>query len=185
MLSAEGLWFRYHKRAPWILEDLSLTIEPGERVGLCGPSGAGKSTIGRLLAGYRKPSRGAITSDGPVQLVMQHPERTMNPHWRIRDVLAEAGSTVDEALVEPHWLDRFPHELSGGELQRVNLARALLAEPRYVIADEISASLDAITQAQLWHHLVEYAEAHGVGVLAISHDQDLIAKVTQRTHRVE
>ncbi|MEV8376470.1 ATP-binding cassette domain-containing protein [Kribbella sp. NPDC056861] len=192
MLTAKDLWFRYDRRRPWIVQDVSLSIAPGEIVGLCGPSGSGKSTIGRLLAGLLTPDRGEVLLDSdrsgahPVQLVLQHPERAMNPQWRVRDILAESGAdpaelqAVDPDLVRPEWLGRFPHEISGGELQRVNLARALLTHPDYIVADEISASLDPITQARIWHLLLDRAEADSIGVLAISHDQDLLAAVTDR-----
>ncbi|MGZ0145952.1 ABC transporter ATP-binding protein [Kribbella sp. WER1] len=192
MLSADGVWFRYSDRTPWVVRDFSVTVEPGETAGLAGPSGVGKSTIGRLLAGLLRPDRGRLTGasrrTGPnlVQLVLQHPERAFNPSWKVRDILAESGADeatidgLDPDLVCPAWHDRFPHEISGGELQRVNLARALLARPRYLIADEITASVDALTQAQIWHLLLDHAAAHDIGVLAISHDRDLLAAVTDR-----
>jgi peptide/nickel transport system ATP-binding protein len=192
VLIAEHLWFRYREAGPWIVGDFSLSIEPGETVGLAGPSGAGKSTIGRLLAGLRAPARGRVTTGprspapNPVQLVLQHPERAMNPHWKIHAILAESGAEstdidgLDPELVHPGWHDRFPHEISGGELQRINLARALLTRPRYLIADEITASVDARTQARIWHLLLDQARAHDIGVLAISHDHDLLAVVADR-----
>ncbi len=196
-LTARDLRFRYHRNAPWVLEGASLSIEPGEVVGLFGPSGTGKSTLGRLLAGLLTPQSGSITLDGepvrrgprgacPVQIVLQHPELAMDPRWRVRDVLAETGAAppeiaeLDGALLGPHWLDRFPHEISGGELQRVNLARALLARPAFIVADEISASLDAITQARIWQQLDRVARAEGIGVLAISHDRPLLAEICGR-----
>jgi peptide/nickel transport system ATP-binding protein len=191
MLTATDLWFRYDRRAPWTVRAASLSIAPGEVVGLHGPSGSGKSTLGRLLAGILRPAKGRITVDGsrsrahPVQLVMQHPELAMNPSWKIRDVLSEAESPptarTETGLVDPDWLDRFPHEISGGELQRVNLARALLAKPRFLVADEITASLDAINQARIWHRLLDIARAEGLGILAISHDSALLTTVATRT----
>ncbi|WP_433294553.1 ABC transporter ATP-binding protein [Pseudonocardia sp. CA-142604] len=200
MLHADDLWFRYDTRLPWIVRGVSLRIEDGEVVGLRGPSGTGKSTLGRLLAGFAQPDRGSVTVDGaparpddharrahPVQLVLQHPERAVNPRWTVREILAETGASrtdidgLDHALVAPQWLDRFPHEISGGELQRVNLARALLARPRFIIADEISASLDAVTQARIWHLLLAETRSAGIGVLAISHDRPLLDVVADRT----
>ncbi|ADB33030.1 ABC transporter related protein [Kribbella flavida DSM 17836] len=195
MLTAEDLWYRYDRRSPWVVRGTSLSVAPGEVVGLRGPSGSGKSTVGRLLAGLLTPDRGEVrvgpradrSGAHPVQLVLQHPERAMNPHWRIRDILAESGAdrtevdSVDGNLVRPEWLDRFPHEISGGELQRVNLARALLTRPRYIVADEISTSLDAVTQARSWHLLLNHARTDTIGVIAISHDNDLLAAVATRT----
>src|SRR5690606_27737342 len=118
----------------------------------------------------------------PVRLGLQHPQLAMAPRWTIREVLAEADPSArpDPELVAEQWLDRYPHEVSGGELQRVNLARALLARPRYLVADEISASLDALTQARIWHLLLERARSERIGLLVISHDGPLLDAVTSR-----
>lgn len=195
MLSGRGLWVRHGRRGDWVLRDVDVDVAPGEVVGLWGPSGVGKSTLATVLAGLLAPQRGEVTVDGgpvtpaagprPVQLVLQHAERAVNPRWRIRDVLAEAEPTVvaghdEDELVPAGWLDRRPHELSGGELQRVNLCRALLARPSYVLADEISASLDPITQALLWRRLTTQVREDGLGVLAISHDRHLLDRVADR-----
>lgn len=192
MLSAADLWFRYHARSPWVLADVSLDVAPGEVVGLWGPSGCGKSTLGAIAGGILSPVRGrvevegrplsAVTGPRPVQVVLQHADRAMNPRWRIRELLAEAGDpdAVDPALVDPHWSDRFPHEISGGELQRVNLERALLVRPAYLVADEISSSLDPITQAVLWHRVLGEVRDRDLGVLAISHDRALLDRVADR-----
>ena len=205
MLVGDGISYRYSRRSPWVLRDHSLRVAPGRILGLRGPSGSGKSTLAAVLAGLRTPASGTVSVDGralasyagirPVQLVLQHPERAMNPRWKIRDVLAEAlpGTRAEAAalaterveaewdahhgLVSPDWLGRFPHEISGGELQRVNLARALFAAPKYLIADEISASLDAITQTVLWHRLDHEVSETGLGVLAVSHDTPLLEQV--------
>lgn len=205
MLIGTDLSYRYSRRGPWVLRHHDVTLAPGRVLGLRGPSGCGKSTLAAVLAGMRTPAEGRVEIDGVplgsgpgprrVQLVLQHPERAMNPRWKIRDVLAEAltgsrDATRAEAtarveaewdahhgLVSPEWLDRFPHEISGGELQRVNLARALFVAPAYLIADEISSSLDAITQTVLWHRLDHEVHERGLGVLAVSHDGPLLAQV--------
>lgn len=193
MLQAEGVWFRYGRDRPWVLDGVDVALGAGEVVGLCGPSGGGKSTLGRVLAGHLRPDRGRVTVDGavprlrraphPVQLVLQQPERAIDPRWTVRQALAATGAELaglDERLVHPSWLDRYPHEISGGELQRVNLARALLVRPRYLVADEISASLDAITQARIWTLLLEHCREAGIGVLAVSHDRPLLETVAGR-----
>ncbi|WP_110239701.1 ABC transporter ATP-binding protein [Nocardioides gilvus] len=208
MLIGRGLSYRYSRRGPWVLRDHDVEVAAGRVLGLRGPSGCGKSTLAAVLAGLRSPAAGTVEVDGvplgdgspgsgprPVQLVLQHPERAMNPRWKIRDVLAEAFAGSRDAarvaatervesewdahhgLVSPEWLDRFPHEISGGELQRVNLARALFTSPAYLVADEISSSLDAITQTVLWHRLDHEAHERGLGVLAVSHDGPLLAQV--------
>ncbi|MBY8849553.1 ABC transporter ATP-binding protein [Saccharothrix longispora] len=192
-LEARDVWFRYSRTTPWVVRGASLTVGPGEVVGLHGPSGAGKSTLGRLLAGHVAPGRGTVSADGrppapdrrrgvpnPVQLVLQHAHLALDPRWKIRAALAEAGAADTADLVPPFLLDRFPHEISGGEAQRVALARALLTRPRYLVADEISASLDPISQAEVWHLLLATARADGIGVLAVSHDRPLLDAVADR-----
>lgn len=190
MLSAHRLWFRYTANRPWVLRDCSLTVPPGAVIGLWGDSGLGKTTLARLLAGYLKPSAGEVTLDSqplpsrrfcPVQLVFQHPELAVNPRWRIRAILNEAYQPSPELLealsVEPGWLERWPHELSGGELQRIAVARALHPATRFLLADEMTSMLDANTQAQLWQVVLTHARHHNVGVLAISHHQPLLERL--------
>lgn len=193
MLEASGLWFRYARRGPWVPADVELALAPGEILGLRGASGCGKTTLGRVLSGYLAPQRGHVRVDGgvpasarrhPVQLISQHPELAVDPRWRLREILAEAGPSdpcLLEALsVDAGWLDRFPHELSGGELQRVAVARALAGRPRYVVADEVSAMLDPITQAQIWGVLLRHVREEGLGLLAICHDDVLLQVVADR-----
>jgi peptide/nickel transport system ATP-binding protein/Fe3+-transporting ATPase len=195
MLRADNLAFRYGARLPWVVQQFSLELAPGERVGLSGASGRGKTTLGKLLAGYLEPQQGRVLLDGlplpcrghcPVQLVLQHPELAINPRWRIGRVLHEAGPPAPDLLdalgIDQGWLTRWPHELSGGELQRVAVARALAAQPRYLVADEMTAMLDAATQAQLWHAVLERAQAQQIGLLVISHDDALLQRFCQ--HRM-
>lgn len=193
-LRAEGVSFRHRRRGPWVLRDVSLEVRSDEVVGLRGPSGSGKSTLARVLAGLALPQAGSVHLAGrgdrprashPVQMVMQHAVLAMNPRWRVRDVLDEPLADVDgeatlDGLVDPAWLDRYPHEVSGGQLQRINLARALLADPEFLIADEITASLDAITQARLWRDLTARTSEGGIGLLVISHDDALLNRLCDR-----
>lgn len=205
MLIARGLRFGYTRRGPDVVADVDLEVARGEVVGLRGPSGRGKTTLAKLLAGYLVPEAGTITVDGaplppsgvsPVQLVFQHPELAVDPRWRLAEILAEAdapdlpggggrpGTAADDLLaqlsIDAGWSRRFPHELSGGELQRVAVARALLTGAPFVVADEVSAMLDPLTQAQLWHVLRERVEAGDLGVLAVSHDDALLEVVADR-----
>lgn len=193
-LEGKNLFFRYDRKKPWILEDVSIKIEKGQRLAVSAPSGYGKTTLALLLAGYLKPVKGEILLDGrplprkgfcPVQLIYQHPEKAINPRWRLRRILEESGQRKEEVLdafgIERNWLDRFPRELSGGELQRFCVARALLCGADYLICDEISTMLDAITQAQLWKVILEEARRREMGILAITHNQHLARRIAEKT----
>lgn len=192
MLCADALSFRYGQ-GPWILQRTAIRILPGEVVGLPGPSGRGKSTLARLLCGYLKPEEGIISVDGqplstasycPAQLLFQHPELAMNPRHKIGRIASEAYDCSPDVLrslgIHPGWLERYPHELSGGELQRIALARAMGGETRYIIADEMTAMLDANTQALIWEVMLAWAKSKEIGMLVISHDQHVLQRVADR-----
>ena len=193
-LEAKNVSFRYGRKMPWVLKDLSFSVESGERLGLFAPSGYGKSTLAMLLSGYLEPEKGGILLDDaplpkkgicPVQLIGQHPEYSIDPRWRMKRVLDECGECDDVLLdmlgIERAWLNRFPRELSGGELQRFCIARALMSGARYLICDEISTMLDVITQAQIWNVVLNEAERRGIGVLAVTHNRHLAQKIASRT----
>ena len=192
-LEAKSVSFRYHKKQLWVLKDLDFSIGQGERVGLLAPSGYGKTTLAMLLAGYLVSSEGEILLDGrplpekgvcPVQLICQHPERAVNPRWRLRKVLEESGQIQEDMLaslgIEKEWLERFPRELSGGELQRFCVARALMSSPSFLICDEISAMLDVITQAQIWNRICDTAGERNMGVVVITHNRPLAERICSR-----
>ncbi|MGQ7886122.1 ABC transporter ATP-binding protein [Paenibacillus sp. WC2504] len=195
MIEGKSLGYRYGKEA-WVFRDLDIQLEAGEIVGLIGPSGCGKSTLGQLLAGHVGLQEGHVSVDGvphrkvsrnPVQLVLQHPEQAVNPRWKLRRTLQESGMMDpvmrSELSIEDPWLDRYPNELSGGELQRICVARALGPETRYLIADEMTTMLDAITQAQIWRTVLRWAERQRAGVLVISHERELIERLCGRVIR--
>lgn len=250
MLEARDVSFGYAGSA-LLYRDFSLSVAPGERVALSAPSGFGKTTLCRLLAGYEKPQAGSVLVGGEplpergvcsVQLILQHPELSVDPRMRMADVLAEGrasevfasasssdaaksedveeaaflggtnagvfsiaarsvshrafakpAASVERLLEDPEmcrlmeglgirrrWLSRFPHELSGGELQRFCLARALAVRPRYLVADEISTMLDALTQARIWGFLLEELERGDAGLVFVSHSPALVRRVATR-----
>lgn len=193
MLEAKDITFGYDAARP-LYRGFSLRVEAGERVALQAPSGFGKTTLCRILAGYERPAAGQVLVDGrplprrgvcPVQLIQQHPEQAVDPRLRMRKTLAEAGEVpqqlLDDLGIREEWLQRFPHELSGGELQRFCIARALATRPRYLICDEVSTMLDAVTQAQIWRVLLAYAERERAGMLLVSHTPALTNRIATRT----
>lgn len=192
-LEAKGISFRYGN-GPWLFRDVHLSVKPGEIIGITGPSGRGKSTFCKILSGFLKPSEGTVTVGGvpllkkgyqPVQLIFQHPERAVNPRWKMEKILTEGWKPDTELLqllgIEKEWLTRWPNELSGGELQRFCIARALGPETKILIADEMTAMLDAITQAQIWQAVLEMAQKRNMSVIVVSHDEKLIQRLCQRT----
>lgn len=190
----KNISFRYGEKLPWILKNVNLKVEEGERVGLIGPSGYGKSTLVKILAGYLKPVSGEVLLDGkplknkgvsPVQMIYQHPEKAINPRWKMKKVLQESGMYREEVMealgIEKDWLQRYPRELSGGELQRFCVARSLFEGTHFLFADEMSTMLDVITQAQIWNLMLKEVEQRKLGLLMVTHNQELARKICTRT----
>ncbi|MBD8504913.1 ABC transporter ATP-binding protein [Hoyosella sp. G463] len=187
-----------------VLEDVSIDIAPGEIVGLGGPSGCGKTTLARAMLGLRAPHRGTISLDGhdirsaprgSLAMLFQAPRSATNPRHTLRRIIdepqriraprgARARSSIEEtaatAGLTPDLLDRYPHEVSDGQLQRACLARALVQRPRYLVCDEATAMLDPVTTATLARQLVDHAREHHMGILLISHDIALLGAVADR-----
>lgn len=192
LLEGKNLSFKY-KKGEYVFKDVSLSLNSGEFVGLIGRSGYGKSTLAKILSGYERLIEGQVLLEGkeipnkgyhPVQLIYQHPEKSINPRWRMKDVLEESGAIDYDMLndlgIEKDWLTRFPRELSGGELQRFSVARTLNHKTRFIIADEISTMLDSITQAQIWNVIIDYADKNNMGLLVISHNMYLLDRICSR-----
>ena len=194
ILEARNISFRYGEKSREILKDFSLKAESTERVGLVAPSGFGKTTLCKILSGYEKPDSGQVLLDGkpldfygsycPVQLIWQHPEQAINPRLRMRSVLEEGDNVSPDLIkrlgIEADWMNRFPAELSGGEMQRFCIARALAVQPKVILADEISTMLDLITQSQIWHFLMDETEKRKIGMIVVSHSPELLEKVCTR-----
>ena len=172
-LEAKNLPFHYSRqRGGPVLEGVNFVLKSGERLGLSAPSGRGKTTLCKLLAGWERPVRGEVLLDSaplpgqrfcPVQLLWQHPEEAVDPLLKLRRTLGEAGTT-DPGLLEglgvrEDWLERYPSELSGGELQRICIARALRPELRF---------------------LLRQAEERSLGLLIASHDRALLERLCTR-----
>ncbi|WDH83285.1 ABC transporter ATP-binding protein [Paenibacillus urinalis] len=191
-LEAHNISKRYG-REQWLFREANVQVKQGEAVGLLGPSGCGKSTLCRIMSGYDKEFEGKVLLDGrplpstgyrPIQLIFQHPERAVNPRWKVGRILSEGWQPDEELLaaldIHPAWLERRPAELSGGELQRICIARALAPQTRFFIADEMTTMLDAITQARIWKAVLGLAEKRKMGLVIVSHDRHLVNRICTR-----
>lgn len=197
-LEARSIGFRYSRKSRMLFSGFSLRVQSGERVGLFGPSGYGKSTVGKLLCNYMPPTEGQILLNGqrmpqsgymPSQLIFQHPDQAVDPNRKILSALEEGGVPEQECLdaleIEPDWLTRWPNELSGGQLQRVSVARALGPGTRFLVADEISTMLDTISQAHIWRFLMHEVVRRQLGLLVISHNMPLMERLCDRIVRMD
>lgn len=210
MLELRSLTAGYDSRDP-VVRDVSLTVEPGESVGLLGPSGCGKSTLARVAALLHRPDRGQVVIDGEAArgwrhrapraqrtafgVVFQQPRLSADPRLTLTQLVAEplratgrAAEVTDRVRelartvgLGEDLLGRRPHEVSDGQLQRACLARALVLRPRWLICDEMTAMLDASTTAALVAAVEDYRADSGAGLLAVGHDKVLLERWCDRT----
>ena len=186
-LKATNISFKYPSANKYLLKNINLELDNSKIIGLIGDSGSGKSTLCKILSGYISKYEGSVTLNGnplpkkgfkPIQLIYQHPEKVMNPKWRMDNVLKESWDVDDEFLkefgIQKSWLTRFPQELSGGELQRFSVVRSLNPNTKFLIADEMTTMLDAITQVQILDSVLKIVKQRKMGFLLVSHDMDLV-----------
>jgi len=190
---------------PPATKKIGLEVRGGEILGLVGESGSGKSSMARALTGLARFS-GKITFDEQeirsmrdmnaayrrdVQIIFQHPDSSLNPRHRIDEILSrplklyggqlgDIPSLLDQVRLPASYANRWPHQLSGGEKQRIAIARAFAARPKLVICDEITAPLDVSVQAQIVELLLALREETGTAFLFITHDLNLIRQIAHR-----
>ena len=221
-VSVKNLTRRFDVSKPWLnrmlerreksfltaVDDVSFEIEPNTVYGLVGESGSGKSTIAKMLVGLLKPTSGEIkigdTSLGTqstsqydrlrrdVQMIFQNPYASMNPRWRVREIIAEPVAVLGEdtkglaeGLLEQVGLSasdasKFPHEFSGGQRQRICIARALSSRPKLIICDEPTSALDVSVQAQVLNLMSDLKDELGLTFLFISHDLTVVRHMADR-----
>lgn len=185
-----------------VLKGVSLTIEPGQCLGLLGTSGAGKSTLGKVILGLEKPQKGQILFQGidlyaaaaserkrlrrNLQVVFQDCYSSVNPKMNAEQIIGEPLLNyekltkqeqirrVEELLevvgLKPEDRNKYPHQFSGGQLQRINIARAIALKPKLIVLDEAVSSLDMVTQATILSLLSDLKTKFNLSYLFITHD---------------
>lgn len=188
ILKAENISFSY-KNEEELIQNINFKMNTNQVIGLFGDSGAGKSTFCKILTNFICNYKGKVTINNktinsdynPVQLIFQHPEKVMNPRWTMDKILRESWNPPDDIIddfgIKKEWFKRYPSELSGGELQRFSILRAINPSTRFIIADEITTMLDALTQVQIWSSLLNYSKKNNIGVLCVSHDMSLLNRI--------
>ena len=181
------------------LNDVSFSLKKGECLGIIGESGSGKSTLGRILIGLEKPDSGEIKfqdkdihkeanqiSRKELSIVFQDYFSSVNPRFKVADIIAEplklntnlSSSDLRKELeklivdvgLKVEFLDRYAHELSGGQLQRVCIARAISTKPKFIMLDEAVSSLDISTQVEILNLLQELKKSYSLSYIFVTHD---------------
>ncbi|MFI6317084.1 ABC transporter ATP-binding protein [Nonomuraea sp. NPDC050556] len=193
-----------------VLDGVGLSVAEGETVALVGESGSGKSLTSRTVLGLLPPGasvEGVVAVEGedvlamtPVRLrelrsrtaamIFQDPRAAINPLRRLGDFLTEgrpgsrerAGELVEAVGLDQRVLRQYPHQLSGGMLQRVMIAAALMGGPRLLLCDEPTTALDVTTQAEIVALLRSLRDRFGTGLLFVTHDLDLAAAIADRVY---
>ena len=212
LLQIDNVSHRYPKQDYWCLDGISLTLDKGKTVGILGTSGSGKSTLGKIATGLLKPTKGRVLFNGElfpalprrgkhrtkIQMIFQHAEVSFNPRqplevsmaevYRLRkmkysfDILCEMTESYG---IYPDQLKRYPPQLSGGELQRLAVARALLNEPDVLVLDEATSMLDVIIQAQIMRMLKSLQKEKSLAYLFITHDKELAQMMCDEIIEIE
>ena len=176
LLEVEHLSFGYTKEKK-LFEDLSFSVQKGELKAIIGESGAGKSTLFELILGNLKPQNGAVMTTGKISEVFQDPYSSFHPSYTLKNQIQDVapldgmGNYLESLQLDAALLEKLPHELSGGQLQRVSILRALLMEPDLLLLDEPTSALDNVVQLDVMQMLMRYLPQ--MGMLLITHDMEL------------
>lgn len=198
IVSATALSKRFGEKT--LFDGLDIAVRSGEVVAIVGPSGCGKTTIGNILLDLVKADRGEVQRAQGIgstrfQKLYQDPPAAFAPHQTLRQSLsdllklhglawAQAETSMQRFGLGHELLDRRPSEVSGGELQRFAILRALLLDPVFLFADEATSRLDLVSQQEVFAILVEAVRERGLGVLMVTHESALAEKVASRVVRL-
>jgi oligopeptide/dipeptide ABC transporter ATP-binding protein len=201
--------FRRGSATVYAVDGVSFDLRPGETIGLVGESGSGKSTIGRTIVRLLRPTAGSIVFNGTdiaefsqrrckplrkdIQFVFQNPWGALNPRMRVSRLIEEplrlqgvasarhdAAALAERVQLSAQVLSRYPHELSGGQLQRVCIARAIASRPKLVVLDEPTSSLDLSVRAGVLELLSTLQRETNAAFIFISHDLDTVRLISDR-----
>lgn len=192
LLRVSNLYKNYGDRT--ILKNINFSLHSNQSIGILGKSGSGKSTLARIIVGLEKQERGDIYYRGEfldersyekyrrkIQIIFQNSREALNPYRKIKDILKDANSdekkiekVLDEVGLPYESLDKYPRQFSGGQIQRICIARALLSAPEILILDEPTSSLDKATQWQILHLLKKLKENKKISYILISHNLEVI-----------
>jgi len=192
----------FSKKRQKVLDNISFECGVGECLGIIGESGSGKSTLGRLLLGIEKPDRGAVLFEGKsvgdrkvrlgnISAVFQDYKSSINPFFTVEEAIMEPiksqkknlskmDTLLNQVGLDPSYKKKYPHELSGGEVQRVCIARAIATEPKFILLDEAISSLDVSVQTQVLDLLKELKKMYNMSYVFITHDIQAAAYICDR-----
>jgi peptide/nickel transport system ATP-binding protein len=182
VLSVDNITFGYENNT-LLYENLSLHVNIGEVVTVLGSSGSGKSTLFELITKNLKPLKGKISSKN-ISQIFQDPYTSFHPTYTIKNQIKDIASLegykdICKSLeLDISLLEQKPHKLSGGQLQRCSILRALLMKPKLLLADEPTSALDNVTQLEVMKLLVKFLDK--VGILLITHDEHLASWCSDR-----
>ncbi len=177
------------------IDGVSLCIEKGSSFGLVGESGSGKTTLGKIILGILKPDSGSVElKTDKLQVIFQDPYNSLDPKMKISDILAEGliikaryaearrkvEDITDLVMLPRSALDKYPHQFSGGERQRIAIGRALATEPELIVCDEPVSSLDVTIQLQILKLLKDIQKQFSITYLFISHDLRVVRFMCDR-----
>jgi len=222
VLAVEGLSVSFAMPGPGLLaparslravQDVQLSVAPGETLGVVGESGSGKSTLARAILRLLTPAAGRVCLLGRelagqaeeglraqrrhMQLVFQDPLAALDPRMTVGESIAEPldafeprltptertariRTALTEVGLEPDWMNRYPHQFSGGQCQRIGIARALVLKPKLLVCDEAVSALDVTVQAQIVTLLMELQTRLGLAIVFIAHDLAVVRRISHR-----
>ena len=175
VLKIDALDFAYDRKR-MLYKGFDLELRRGELVSIVGRSGSGKSTLFELISGNLEPLSGVIEK-GRVSWIFQDPYSSFHPSYSIIDQIEDVaspegiGELAEQMGIAEEYLEKYPHELSGGQLQRCSILRALLMKPDLILCDEPTSALDNVIQLDVMKLMLKYLNQ--VGILLITHDLDL------------